>query len=306
MGGRTGADCFEAVALEEGHVGVQVVELLGAGGSDEKELPHGHRKPPESAHGRNASTGADNTPRPQTPVRHAPAGLRTSSPPTMRAKVAAFAMRARGQNRARAHQAPRNTPCQACVSASTRFQASIYTALRMQRPLQPADPSPSRPRMPKVKCGNERFRNLRNCLERAFAVERTGGAREAGTPRETRGSAGACNAEPARDGGWRTFGMGRRGRPAVRAPPRPCFPCCIPRVCGFRATGPARWPGRAAAAQQNTGTHRGARRGCSAPIDASVPAARRARHARLPAKRGSLAKAPNKRRRGARDGAVQK
>lgn len=36
---RTGANCFEAVALEEGDVGVQVVELLGAGGSDKKELP---------------------------------------------------------------------------------------------------------------------------------------------------------------------------------------------------------------------------------------------------------------------------
>ena len=187
MGGRTGADCFEAVALEEGHVGVQVVELLGAGGSDEKELPHGHRKPPESAHGRNASTGADNTPRPQTPVRHAPAGLRTSSPPTMRAKVAAFAMRARGQNRARAHRAPRNTPCQACVSAPTRFQACILTALRMPRPLQPADPSPSRPRMPKVKRGTERFRNLRNSLVRSFAVQRTAEqvARERRAHRET-------------------------------------------------------------------------------------------------------------------------
>jgi hypothetical protein len=55
VGGRTGADCFEAVALEEADVGVQVVELLCAGGSDKKELPHGHGKPPESAHGRNAS-----------------------------------------------------------------------------------------------------------------------------------------------------------------------------------------------------------------------------------------------------------
>ncbi len=34
----TGADGLEAVALEEGHVGVQVVELLGTGGGDEEEL----------------------------------------------------------------------------------------------------------------------------------------------------------------------------------------------------------------------------------------------------------------------------
>ena len=37
-GARTGANGLEAVALEEGDVGVQIVELLGTGGSDEEEL----------------------------------------------------------------------------------------------------------------------------------------------------------------------------------------------------------------------------------------------------------------------------
>jgi hypothetical protein len=55
---------------------VQVVELLGAGGSDEKELPHGHRKPPESAHGRNSSAGASNTPRPRKVSSRPPPGMR--------------------------------------------------------------------------------------------------------------------------------------------------------------------------------------------------------------------------------------
>ena len=76
VGGRTGADCFEAVALEEGHVGVQVLELLGAGGSDKKELPHGHGKPHESAHGRHASAGACSMPRPRTVSSRPPPGTR--------------------------------------------------------------------------------------------------------------------------------------------------------------------------------------------------------------------------------------